>query len=382
MALKPVSVSQLNDYISRILATDPLLGSVVVKGELSGVKYHSSGHIYFSIVDEQSKINCFYNREYLSKLSCMLEDGMQVILTGGVNVFKKNGTYSLYVRSLEVEGAGNLALAFEKMKAKLQAEGLFDQSHKKPIPFFPNKVGIVTSKTGAAIADILKILKGRNDFVDIVIFPCLVQGEYAAEDIAEKIRIANEKYPDIDTLIVGRGGGSADDLFAFNEEVVARAIYNSEIPVISAVGHEVDFSISDFVADLRAETPTAAAQIAVPDLREIRNRLNDARENLNIQLGNKIMYNKLLAIRHKDILKNSLSGKINESQAILEQKKTILEENNPINIMGTGYALVTDADRKVVSEIDKLVTGNKYTITMKDGQASCLITEKEVKVYE
>lgn len=382
MALKPVTVSQLNDYISRILSTDPLLGAVVVKGELSNVKYHSSGHIYFSIIDEQSKINCFYNRQYLDKLTCIIQDGMQVILTGGISIFKKNGTYSLYVRSLEIAGEGDLSLAFEKMKAKLQAEGLFDQSHKKPIPAFPYKIGIITSKTGAAIADILKIIRSRNDFVDIVIFPCMVQGDSAAEDIAEKIKTANDKFPDIDTLIVGRGGGSADDLFAFNEEAVARAIYESKIPVISAVGHEVDFSISDFVADLRAETPTAAAQIAVPDLREIRNRLNDAGENLNIQLGNKIMYNKLLAIRHKDILKNSLLEKINENQTVLEQKKTILEENNPVNIMGTGYALITDDNSKVISSVEKLMTGNEYTITMKDGQARCRITENEVKENE
>lgn len=377
MALKPVTVSQLNDYISRILSTDPLLGAVVVKGELSGVKYHSSGHIYFSIVDEMSKISCFYNRDYLNKLPCKLEDGMQVILTGGVSVFKKNGTYSLYVRSVEIEGEGDLAAAFEKLKQKLQAEGLFDATHKKPIPSFPHKIGIVTSRTGAAVADIMKILRSRNDYVDVVIFPCLVQGDAAAGDIAEKIQIANTRFNDIDVLIVGRGGGSADDLWAFNEEVVARAIYQSEIPVISAVGHEIDFTISDFVADLRAETPTAAAQLAVPDLKEVRNRLSDARENLNIQLGNKIMYNKLLAIRHKDIMKNCLFSKITEYKAELERKKTVLEENNPLKIMETGYAVISDENHKVISTADRLKTGNIYTITMKDGHAECVITGKE-----
>lgn len=382
MALKPVTVSQLNEYISRILGTDPLLGSVVVKGELSGVKYHGSGHIYFSIVDENSKISCFYNREYINKLPRMLEDGIQVILTGSINVFKKNGTYSLYVRSLEIEGIGDLSLAFEKMKAKLMAEGLFDPKYKKPIPTFPHKIGIVTSNTGAAIADILKILKGRNEFVDVVIFPCLVQGEFAAADIAAKIQIANEKYPEIDTLIVGRGGGSADDLFAFNEEIVARAIFESKIPIISAVGHEIDFSISDFVADLRAETPTAAAQIAVPDIKEIQKKLNICKENLTVQLSNKIMYNQLLAMRYKDIIDNQLKNKLSNYKNQLEHIKTVLEENNPMKILDNGYSVLSNNEGKVITSVNNLEVGEHYKLALKDGNADCTITHIRSNINE
>lgn len=179
MALKPVTVSQLNEYISRVIGTDPLLGAVVVKGEISNLKYHSTGHVYFSVIDAASKLNCFLHREYAMKLPWMLEDGMEVILTGGVSVFKKNGTYSLYVRNIELSGAGSLAVAFEQMKAKLSREGLFDPSHKKPIPPYPDKIGVITSRTGAAVRDILKIIQSRNDTVDVILFPVAVQGEGA-----------------------------------------------------------------------------------------------------------------------------------------------------------------------------------------------------------
>ena len=375
MALKPVTVSQLNEYISRVIGTDPLLGAVVVKGEISNLKYHGSGHVYFSIIDATSKINCFLPRDYAMSLHYPLEDGMDVTLTGSVSVFKKNGTYSLYVKIVEVSGEGNLAIAFEKMKEKLSKEGLFDQSHKKPIPKYPNKIGIVTSATGAAVKDILKILKGRNHLVDVMIFPVLVQGEAASADIAAMLDYINENFDDIDTLIVGRGGGSADDLWAFNEENVARAIYRSEIPIISAVGHEIDFTIADLVADLRAETPTAAAQLVVPDTEQMRKQMEDLKEHLYIQLSNKLMYHRLLIDNLAKEMKNCLNGQIAKLENELTQSKLLLEENNPTQILENGYSVLTDEDGKVISAISQLCEKQEYKITLQDGFAKCRITE-------
>ncbi len=375
MALKPVTVSQLNEYISRVIGTDPLLGAVVVKGEISNLKYHGSGHVYFSIIDATSKINCFLPRDYAMSLHYPLEDGMEVTLTGSVSVFKKNGTYSLYVKIVEVSGEGNLAIAFEKMKEKLSKEGLFDQSHKKPIPKYPNKIGIVTSATGAAVKDILKILKGRNHLVDVMIFPVLVQGEAASADIAAMLDYINENFDDIDTLIVGRGGGSVDDLWAFNEENVARAIYRSEIPIISAVGHEIDFTIADLVADLRAETPTAAAQLVVPDTEQMRKQMEDLKEHLYIQLSNKLMYHRLLIDNLAKEMKNCLNGQIAKLENELTQSKLLLEENNPTQILENGYSVLTDEDGKVISAISQLCEKQEYKITLQDGFAKCRITE-------
>lgn len=375
MALKPITVSQLNAYIARVVGTDPLLSAVVVKGEISNLKYHSSGHIYFSIIDIASKINCFLPKEYAETLRYQLEDGMEATLTGGVNIFKKNGTYSLYVRNIEISGEGSLALAFEQMKAKLQAEGLFDKAHKKPIPKYPDKIGIITSPTGAAVEDMLKILKSRNALVDVIIFPVLVQGDAAAADIARMIDYVNDHFYDIDTLIVGRGGGSADDLWAFNEECVARAVYKSRIPVISAVGHEIDFSIADMAADLRAETPTAAAQLAVSDTGELSARLCELKEALHIQLSNKLMYHKLLTDNLASEMKNALTGRFLELANTLEKHKLILEENNPNKILENGYAVLSDRNGHIISSAGELSAGDQYKISLTDGFARCLITE-------
>lgn len=375
MALKPITVSQLNEYIGRVLGTDPLLGAVVVKGEISGIKYHSTGHVYFSIIDAASKINCFLPREYAGQLHYQLNDGMEVTLTGGVSVFKKNGTYSLYVRNVEVSGEGNLAIAFEKMKEKLNREGLFASAHKKPIPEFPGKIGIVTSPTGAAVKDILKILKSRNNLVDVVIFPVLVQGDAAAGEIAAMIDYVNEHFEDIDTLIVGRGGGSADDLWAFNEEIVARAIYRSEIPIISAVGHEIDFTISDLAADLRAETPTAAASLAVPDTQQLSEKLSELKEHLYVQLSNKLMYHRLLIDNLAAEMKNRLLKQIDDRENQLKHHRLILEENNPSKVLAGGYSVLTDEKGRVVASAGQLQIDGRYTIHLKDGHADCIITE-------
>lgn len=375
MALKPITVSQLNDYISRVLGTDPLLGAVVVKGEIFSLKYHSSGHVYFSIMDANSKISCFLPGEYAQSLHFPLSDGQKVVLTGAVNVYKKNGTYSLYVRHVELEGEGELAVAFEQLKAKLQKEGLFDSAHKKTIPQFPKKIGIITSKTGAAVRDILKILQSRNHIVDVIIFPVLVQGDAAARDIANMIDYVDTHFCDIDTLIIGRGGGSSDDLWAFNEEIVARSIYHCSIPVISAVGHEIDFTIADFVADRRAETPTAAAQMAVPDTKELVERLEEMKDSLYVQLSNKLMYHRLYVDHLADDMKQHMRHYIQQFQNDIDNFKLKLDENNPLKILESGYTVVHNEEGQMIKRLQDLHPDNHYVIRFQDGFAKVLVKE-------
>ena len=381
MALKPVTVSQLNEYISRVLMTDPLLGNVTVTGEISNLKYHSSGHVYFSINDENSKINCFFPASYVRNLSYELGDGLEVIINGYINVYKKGGTYTLFVRTVTVAGEGNLAMAFQLLKDKLSREGLFDPARKKSLPAFPRKIGIVTSPTGAALQDILKIITSRNNLVDIIIFPVQVQGEGAAQNIAETIEMisADERFSDIDTLIVGRGGGSAEDLWAFNEEVLARAIYNCPVPVISAVGHEIDFSISDFVADRRAETPTAAAEMAVPDLREIRYNLEKYKADLLSSLNAKVKSDGLMIENCMLEMRNTINKRLSEYSHKLDRLRLLLDENNPASVLQKGYSMVTDMSGKVVSSVADVMEGEKYALTMKDGRIIFTACDTEVE---
>lgn len=381
MALRPVSVTQLNEYISRVLATDPLLGNISVVGEISNLKYHSSGHVYFSIVDENSKVNCFLPSSYAEKLQYRLDDGLEIVVRGYINVYKKGGTYTLFVRSVEVSGDGNLAQAFQIMKEKLEKEGLFDPGHKKPIRALPRKVGVITSNTGAAVQDILKIITGRTRLVDVTVFPVLVQGDGAAQDIAAMIDYVNGHFDDIDTLIVGRGGGSMEDLWAFNEEAVARAIYRSRIPIISAVGHETDFTIADFVADKRAETPTAAAEMAVPDDREYESRIKAQKEQLLRGLKMKADYHKLKVERQRRELDILLSRKMDKAYHELDRLYLLLEENRPGKILEKGYAMIEDGAGQVITSAYGFAEGGRYRIRMKDGTAvvtvSGLTVEKE-----
>lgn len=367
MALKPVTVTQLNDYISRVLTTDPLLGNIRVTGEITNLKYHSSGHVYFSIADENSKINCFFPSSYVKNLQIKLNDGLKVIISGYINVYKKGGTYTLFVRSIEMCGEGDLAAAFEMLKRKLDGEGLFAPEHKKPIPTFPHKIGIVTSETGAALQDILKIIKSRTSLVDIVVFPVLVQGPDAAADIAATLDMISESFADLDTLIVGRGGGSSEDLWPFNEEILARAIYRCKVPIISAVGHEIDFTISDFVADRRAETPTAAAEMAVPDTNELRSKIEIYRNNLTVQMNNKIKLDKLTADNYLLEMRSTLHNLLTSAEHRLEKYSLLLEENNPKNILNKGYSFMQTADGRTVTSVSSVKPDEEYKITLKDG---------------
>ena len=373
MALKPVTVTQLNEYISRVLMTDPLLGNISVTGEISNLKFHQTGHVYFSIIDQNSKINCFLPSTYVKNLNYELGDGLEVVIHGYINVYKKGGTYTLFVRSIEVAGEGNLSMAFELLKKKLDQEGLFDPKYKKPIPKFPKKVGIVTSETGAAVRDILKIIKSRTSMVDVYVFPVLVQGPDAARDIASMLGFINDKYQDLDVLIVGRGGGSTEDLWAFNEEVLARAVFASKIPIISAVGHEIDFTICDFVADMRAETPTAAAEKATPDDHLLIDRINNLRNSMAADLNSKISYSKLLCDKYLGEMSDLLQRRIDRLQHKIEQCLLSLEENNPSNILAKGYAILETEDGAVVNSTNQLKENAVYTIHLKDGKVQFTI---------
>ncbi len=367
MALKPVTVTQLNEYISRVLGTDPLLSNITVTGEISNLKHHSSGHIYFSISDASSKINCFLPATYARNLAYELGDGINVIIRGYVNVYKKGGTYTLFVRELEAAGEGDLSMAFELLKSKLRDEGLFDAAHKRPIPAFPRKIAIITSPTGAAVRDMIKIITGRTSMTDVTIFPAQVQGTGAAAEMAEVLDFVNENFPDTDTVIIGRGGGSAEDLWAFNEEVLARAIYRSKIPVISAVGHETDFSISDFVADMRAETPTAAAEKAVPDDGQLKNQILTYMTGLMTDLKNRVDLSELRREKYIQNMRMALIKRIDDFEHSLLQSYITLDENNPVRILNKGYAYIENTRGQVVSSAGSVTEGSRYRIFFKDG---------------
>ena len=375
MALKPVTVTQLNEYISRVLGTDPLLSNISVTGEISNLKFHSSGHVYFSMIDQSSKVNCFLPASCFRNLAYTLGDGLNVTVRGYINVYKKGGAYTLFIRELEVAGEGDLSTAFELLKKKLQEEGLFDPSFKKKIPAFPKKIGILTSKTGAAVRDMVKIIQSRTKAVDVIIFPVPVQGTGAAVQMADMLDHVNENFYDIDTLIIGRGGGSAEDLWPFNEEILARAIFRSRIPVISAVGHEIDFSISDFVADLRAETPTAAAEKAVPDDSQIIRSLDTYRSQLNSALKNKVMYHQMSLKSCIQDMRSVLIRRIDRAEHEIKQNLITLEENNPSNILSKGYTFMEGPDGKVVASASDMEEGGRYRIYFRDGTVEVTVSE-------
>ncbi len=397
MGLKPIRVGQLNNYIGRVLKTDPILANVSVIGEISNLKFHSSGHVYFSLKDESSKINCFLAASNLERITCPLEEGMEIVASGYISVYERGGYYSLNIRDIEVNGEGQLAVQFEKLKAKLEKEGLFSAEHKKTLPDFPSKVAVVTSETGAAVRDIIRTIKNKNDYVDILVYPVLVQGPAAAGDIAAALRDLNENYSDVDVIITGRGGGSMEELWAFNEEVVARSIFDSVIPVISAVGHETDFTISDFTADFRAATPTAAAEMAVPDTRELREYLSGIKESLAESLmqaveirrnrlaaldpnafakgiSTRIAYEQMNADRIIESMGESLASRISSGRERIELLKALLDASDPKSILSRGYSVVTDEDGHIISRAEELKIGQNVNIETGSGSAGAEIT--------
>ncbi len=344
--MRAITVSEVNNYISKILNIDPVLGSICITGEISSVTYHSSGHIYMTLKDEKSRLSCFVPENIAKNLQIKLQDGKQIEATGAVQGYERGGTYTFRVFTVTAEKEGELANEFENLKEKLLKEGLFDSDKKKKLPFYPKKVAIVTSDTGAAIEDIIRTAKNRNPAVKLVLVPTVVQGKSAATDIVNSINIVNDQIKDADVLIVGRGGGSKEDLEAFNDEGVARAIFNSKIPVISAVGHEIDFTIADFVADVRAATPTAAAQLAVPDINLLKQRLQ---------------------ILHSEIL-NVAKRKIGYSKGYLNSLNVQLSLLNPTHIINRGYGAILDNDFKFITDLQKLKKGDKIIVMTKDSK--------------
>ncbi len=314
---KYLTISAVTKYLKYKFDTDEHLRTIFLKGEISNFKAHTTGHFYFSLKDETSKINAIMFRTNAEKINFIPAEGMKVLVTGRISIYEATGGYQIYVEKMEQDGLGNLYIAFEKLKQDLAKEGLFDPAHKKQIPKIPTRIGIVTAPTGAAIKDILSTIKRRFPICETILFPALVQGENAASDIAKKIDMAANYQ--IDTLIVGRGGGSIEDLWPFNEEIVARAIYRSKIPIISAVGHEIDYTISDFVSDLRAPTPTGAAEIAVPNLIDLSKHLEQLKIRLKESILKKVNYNKL----YLDSLKSSYV--IKTPMIMYENKKQKLD---------------------------------------------------------
>ena len=358
-----LTISEVNKIIKNIIDGDEFLQDITLKGEISNLKFHTRGHLYFSLKDDSSKISAVMFNYAHQGLLFTPKDGDSVIVRGKITVYEAGGSYQILVSEMLEDGLGDLYVIFEKLKNKLSEEGLFDSSHKRKIVKIPNKIGVITASTGAAIKDIISTINRRYPLVEIILFPSLVQGEGAKENIVKMIEIANNY--DIDTLIVGRGGGSIEDLWAFNEEIVARAIYNSRVPIVSAVGHEIDFTISDFVADLRAPTPTAAAELVVPDRNEIIRYLNDVRNRLNTSI-NKLLINfseKIKKYETNYILNNPHNLYTTQEQKIdhlmellnVNIKKTLKNKENLYSTIKLKYELLNILDSKE-NEFNKLKT--------------------------
>lgn len=399
---KIFSVSDINKYIKALIDMDYILNSIRVQGEISNFKKHTSGHLYFTLKDQNSAISCIMFRSSVYALNFEPKNGMHVMIQGAVSVYEKSGQYQIYVNKMERAGIGVLYEAFERLKRDLEAEGLFRQENKKPIPPFPKCIGIVTSPTGAAIKDIIQVSKRRNPNIELALYPALVQGEDAPKSIAEAIHALNE-WGQADLLIVGRGGGSIEDLWAFNEEMVARAIYASKIPVISAVGHETDFTIADFVSDLRAPTPSAAAELAVPSRNEYISKVSNILRTLNQLIDKRISFynNRLVGIQNRvifkkplelvyrrqqelDYLEKNLHKHINDQlrnyKTHLIHKINTLETLSPLNTLTRGYSIVMDDHGQTISSIDDVKTNDHINIRMKDGVITAWVEESRKEV--
>ena len=383
------SVTELNNYVKRILDDDENLKNVFVTGEISNFKNHYSGHMYMTIKDEGGAIKAVMFSSYASRLKFVPENGMKVIIFGSVSLYNKDGSYQLYITDMQPDGVGALNLAYEQLKEKLQNEGLFSTEHKKPIPQFPEKIGVMTAPDGAAVRDIFSVLKRRYPVAEIVFCPVAVQGASAAPEIAKAIKLFNEQNA-ADVLIVGRGGGSLEDLWAFNEEIVARAIFQSQIPVISAVGHETDFTIADFVADLRAPTPSAAAELAVPDIFELKSDLLGLKQHLSVLMRNLVESEKekveniqkqVTILSPANKIKNSrqelsnlyekavnlVTLKINDEKTKISLLSSKLNALSPLNVLSRGYSISYNNDLPIKS-VNDVKSGDNIKIRVTDGE--------------
>ena len=399
MAQQVLSITQLNTYIQGKLDGDPMLGAVAVRGEISNYKLYPSGHHYFTLKDESSALKCVMFKGNAMRLRFRPENGMKVLAMGKVSVFPRDGAYQLYCNAMAMDGVGDLYAAFEQLKKKLASQGLFDQAHKKPIPKFPGTIGIITSSAGAAIHDMLRILRKRYPLTKVRLIPVRVQGAEAPGEIASAIRYANY-YKLADLLIVGRGGGSIEDLWAFNDELVAHAIYQSDIPVISAVGHEPDVTISDFVADLRAATPSNAAELAVPDRESLsqtldamstamasalNRQLRSARQHLNVLSRSAALQSPTGYLEQR---RQSLSGL--KTRLVSAQSQNIslkkhryvaltskLDAMSPLKVLTRGYAITQKDDGTMLRSVSQVASGDHIQIRLQDGALIACITDKK-----
>lgn len=394
---KIITVSQLNYYVKSLLENDFKLNSVIVTGEISNLTDHyRSGHIYFSLKDEKSVIRSVMFAGNARSLKFKPEEGMKVIAMGRVSLYEPSGSYQLYVEGMQPDGIGELTLAYEQLKKKLEEKGIFAKEHKKPIPKFPRTVGVITSPTGAAIRDIENILTRRYPQAEILLCPTLVQGENAAPELVKAVNLFNE-YDLADVIIIGRGGGSIEDLWPFNDEGLAYAIYASNIPVISAVGHETDFTICDFVSDLRAPTPSAAAELAVPDTEELKSYYKSQIHYLSTMMDRKLINAKAILTRSESRLASAVSDKVSDGQKLKlvnkikriqniansriseesEKNSQIaakLEELNPLSVLKRGYT-VTEKDGKIISSSKALKLDDELTVVFQDGKIKTIVKE-------
>ena len=389
MEYQAITVTDLNKYIKEKIAGDENLANVLVKGEISNFKLHYTGHMYFTLKDENSLIKCIMFKTYIPHLKFTPKDGMKVMAFGTVSVFERDGVYQLYCKAMQEDGMGSLYTAYEELKAKLEKEGYFDSSHKKKIPFMPKSIGVLTSNTGAVIRDIINVSTRRNPNVYLKLLPVPVQGEGAAEKIAAGIEFMNEKKL-ADVIILARGGGSLEDLWPFNEEIVAKAIYNSKLPVISAVGHETDFTIADFVADLRAPTPSAAAELAVPNIADVELKLNTYQNRFRQALRKKtelmrlryekcmnsrvfkdplqkVNENYMLIDRFVKNMQNSIVTKYKDKKLEAIKLYSKLDALSPLKTLARGYS-ITEKEGKIVHKVSELKQGDRLTLRFEDGK--------------
>ncbi|NGT30848.1 exodeoxyribonuclease VII large subunit [Clostridium perfringens] len=392
MKLKTLSVGEVNNYVKKLVENDFILKNLNVKGEISNLKFHSSGHIYFSLKDENSKVNCIMFKNNAVNLDFRLEEGMKVEIKARLGVYHKEGTYQLYCENIKKAGIGELFEEFHKLKKELNEEGIFDEKYKRALPKFPKRIGIITARTGAAVRDIINVIQRRNKSLDIILYPAKVQGENAADSIIEGIRYFNNE-KSVDVIILGRGGGSIEELWAFNNRDLAYEIFNSRIPTVSAVGHEVDFTISDFVSDMRAPTPSAAGELVSPSLQEMINDLLNKKEFLHRAIDRKFLNAKkdvdllhkglkgnnpkhIIEKRIKEV--NSLEEKLNflgkrkidKAKDELIALNSILQTLNPLNTLGRGYSVIMDKKDKVINKVSELKKNDMVKVIMKDGSVN------------
>ncbi|MGU8424104.1 exodeoxyribonuclease VII large subunit [Clostridium perfringens] len=392
MKLKTLSVGEVNNYVKKLVENDFILKNLNVKGEISNLKFHSSGHIYFSLKDENSKVNCIMFKNNAVNLDFRLEEGMKVEIKARLGVYHKEGTYQLYCENIKKAGIGELFEEFHKLKKELSEEGIFDEKYKRALPKFPKRIGIITARTGAAVRDIINVIQRRNKSLDIILYPAKVQGENAADSIIEGIRYFNNE-KSVDVIILGRGGGSIEELWAFNNRDLAYEIFNSRIPTVSAVGHEVDFTISDFVSDMRAPTPSAAGELVSSSLQEMINDLLNKKEFLHRAVDRRFLNSK----RDVDLLHKGLKGnnpkhiiekrikevnsleeklnflgkrKIDKAKDELIALNSILQTLNPLNTLGRGYSVIMDKEDKVINKVSELKKNDMVKVIMKDGSVN------------